>query len=142
MPATAGISATASRPAARAIALLTPEAMPTWRSSAASSTVAVSGATVPASPSPNSATAGRTSTKYDAPAPMRPSRSIPAAASRSPTVIGQRGPIRCARRPDRAESSSMITVIGSIAVPAASGLNPATTCNWRTTSTKFTPSAP
>jgi hypothetical protein len=56
--------------------------------------------------------------------------------------MGQRGPIRWARRPERAESSSMISVIGSIAVPAASGLNPAETCSCSTTSTKWTPSAP
>ena len=43
---TAPSTAIARRPATREIPLLTPEAMPTWRSSTESSTVAVSGATV------------------------------------------------------------------------------------------------
>ncbi|MYW76454.1 hypothetical protein, partial [Pseudonocardia sp. SID8383] len=45
IPAIAGTAATASRPAARAIALLTPDATPACRSAAASSTAVVSGAT-------------------------------------------------------------------------------------------------
>ena len=44
------MAATPSRPATRAIALLTPDAMPAVRSSASASTVAVSGATVAARP--------------------------------------------------------------------------------------------
>jgi hypothetical protein len=44
---------------------------------------------------------------------------MPAAATIGPTVIGHRGPIRVARRPIRAESNSMTTVIGSKALPAS-----------------------
>ena len=55
--------AIASSPATRETPLLTPEAMPTWRSSTESSTVAVSGATVAESPTPKtSRPAGRRST--------------------------------------------------------------------------------
>ena len=49
MPASVGRAATASSAAARATALLTPEATPAWRMGAAASTVAVRGATVAAS---------------------------------------------------------------------------------------------
>ena len=45
--------------AVRATALLTPDAAPAWRSSAEASAVAVTGATVAASPSPKTSTAGR-----------------------------------------------------------------------------------
>ena len=58
---TAPSAATASRLATRAIALLTPEAMPALCSSASASTVAVSGATVAESPSENNNNAGSTS---------------------------------------------------------------------------------
>ena len=47
----------------RAIALLTPEAIPALRSSASASTVAVSGATVIDSPSENSVSAGSRSVR-------------------------------------------------------------------------------
>jgi hypothetical protein len=36
-------------------------------------------------------------------------------------VIGQRGPIRWARAPERAENASMIAVTGKLAAPASSG---------------------
>ena len=49
-----------SSPAARATALLTPEASPAWAGGTAPSTVAVSGATKMASPSPSTTTAGST----------------------------------------------------------------------------------
>ena len=58
---TAPSAATPSSPAARAIALLTPEAMPAFSSSASASTVAVSGATVADSPSENTSSAGSSS---------------------------------------------------------------------------------
>ena len=58
---TAPRAATASSPATRAMALLTPEAMPALLSSASASTVAVSGATVADSPSAKSSSAGRRS---------------------------------------------------------------------------------
>ena len=56
-------TAIASRPATRAIPLLAPEAMPTWRSSTESSTVAVSGATVAARPRLKTSTPGSTSAR-------------------------------------------------------------------------------
>ena len=57
-PRPAGSPATASSPAARAIALLTPLATPAWRTSALASTVAVSGATVMDRPRPNNSDGG------------------------------------------------------------------------------------
>ena len=53
----------ASSPATRAIALLTPEAIPALCSSASASTVAVSGATVADSPSEKTSSAGSRSVK-------------------------------------------------------------------------------
>ncbi len=60
---TAPMAAIASRPPMRAIALLTPEAMPAFDSSASDSTVAVSGATVHASPIEKISSAGSRSVK-------------------------------------------------------------------------------
>ena len=60
-PTTTGRAATASREPARATALLTPLAMPACSSGAAASTVAVSGAIINESPSPNTIAPGRTS---------------------------------------------------------------------------------
>src|SRR5262249_26074380 len=66
-PARPGITAIASRPAPREMALLTPEAIPAYRVAAAASTVAVSGATVSVSPRPNTNTAGSTGPKGGCP---------------------------------------------------------------------------
>ena len=52
---------------------------------------------------------------------MRVNRASPAATSSGPRVMGSRGPIREASRPALADSSSMITVIGTRATPEASG---------------------
>src|SRR5207253_4886070 len=57
---TAGSTATESRPARRAAALLTPDAMPISSASTAANTAAVSGATVSERPSPNTIAAGST----------------------------------------------------------------------------------
>ena len=122
--------------------MFTPDAAPAYRSGADPSTVAVRGATVSARPAPNTTTPGSTSTSHDAPGPMRRRSSSPAALISGPTVIGSRGPIRCASAPARAENTSMITVTGSSAVPAISGLNPATTCSCSTSRRNTTPSAP
>ena len=45
---------------------------------------------------------------------------MPTATTNGPMVIGQRGPMRCASAPARAENSSMHTVIGSNDAPASS----------------------
>ncbi len=58
---TAPTAAIATSPATRAIALLTPEAIPALLSSASASTVEVSGATVIDRPSPNTSSPGSTS---------------------------------------------------------------------------------
>ena len=58
---TAPSAAIASSPATRATALLMPDAIPALCSSASASTVAVSGATVIASPSANTSRPGSTS---------------------------------------------------------------------------------
>src|SRR5262245_23910560 len=70
-PTAVGRTATASNPASRATALLTPDATPRSLSSAAASTVDVSGATVAASPRPNTTAAGNTDVQYDSPGSMR-----------------------------------------------------------------------
>ena len=46
-----------------------------------------------------------------------------------PIVIGQRGPMCCASRPIRADSTSITAVTGSSAEPAATGENPETRCS-------------
>ena len=46
---------------------------------------------------------------------------MPTPAIIGPTVIGMRGPIRCASAPMRAENSSIIAVSGSSDAPAAMG---------------------
>ena len=83
-PAAAGITASAVRLAARAIALLTPDATLTCRWSAAAITVAVSGATNVTSPSPNTNAPGNTSGNHSASGPMRVRSSSPTAASSGP----------------------------------------------------------
>ena len=100
MPAIPGMIATASSPAARATALLTPDADPANRSGAASSTVAVSGETVSVSPRPNTIIAGSTSASHVASGPMRSRSSSPHADTSGPMVIGSRGPMRPASAPD------------------------------------------
>lgn len=53
-------AAMATSAATRAMALLTPEAIPAWRSSTAASTVAVTGVATSTIPKPSTVTAGRT----------------------------------------------------------------------------------
>ncbi len=60
MPASAGSTATAIRPAARATSLLTAEATPACSGGAAASAVEVSGATMMATPKPKTTAAGST----------------------------------------------------------------------------------
>ena len=57
-------------------------------------------------------------------------------------AIWSRGPIRAASAPERDDSSSMTTVTGSVAVPAAIGLKPETTCSWITSRKKTAPKPP
>ena len=141
-PAIGGTTATASSPALRATALLTPDAAPACSVGAAASTVEVSGATSVVIPSPKTTTAGSTSVAYEASAPIRSMSSRPPAATSGPAVICSRGPIRSASAPDRADRASMISVNGSSEAPAASGLKPATTCSCRTSRNSTAPSAP
>src|SRR5215218_2449543 len=114
-PATSGTAATASKPPTRATALLTPDATPECCASAAASTVAVKGATVNASPPPNTNTAGSTASMYERPGSIRTISTRPHAMTNGPIVIGHRGPIRCASSPARAENTNMITVSGTVA---------------------------
>lgn len=120
IPASIGSAATASRPAARAAALLMPLASPALDTSTEASTVAVSGATRAVMPSPSTSRAGSTSTTYEASSPTRSINSMPAAHSSGPTVSGILGPIRSPSSPALAERSSIRTVVGSRAVPAPS----------------------
>jgi hypothetical protein len=59
-PTATGSTATAANCAARDTVVLTPDATPAWRSSTEPRAVAVSGATVVASPRPMTTTAGST----------------------------------------------------------------------------------
>ncbi len=85
---------------------------------------------------PITTVAGRTSRTYEADGPTRSISSVPAAHSSGPTVSGMRGPIRSPSSPERAESSSISTVVGSSAAPAAIAEYPDTTCSWSTTKKK------
>ena len=92
------------------------------RVGAAASTVAVSGATASDRPSPNTTTAGQHVATYDASGSIRVISSRPAAATTSgPTVIGDARADPLRQRAARADSSSISTVIGSSAAPAAIG---------------------
>jgi hypothetical protein len=122
--------------------LLTPLATPACRTSALARTVAVSGATTADRPSPNTVTAGSTCHTYEAPSPIRPISTIPAAATSSPAAIGRLGPIRWASAPAREDSSSISTVSGSRAVPAATAEKPETTCRFSTNRKNITPIPP
>ena len=53
-------------------------------------------------------------------ASTRANSTVPAPTMNGPTVIGSRGPMRCARAPIRAENASISTVIGISAAPASS----------------------
>ena len=81
----------------------------------------MSGATVSASPLPKTTTAGSTVVRYDTPGSIRVINSSPMATTHGPTVIGKRGPIRCARAPARAENSNMMMVSGNSDAPASNG---------------------
>ena len=102
----------------------------------------MSGATTAHRPSPNTTTAGSTSARYDGCGPMRVISTIPRAATTSPTVIGIRGPIRCASPPARAESKSIKIVAGTSDAPAAIGEYRATTCSVTTNRKNTTPIPP
>ena len=66
-------------------------------------------------------------------APIRSSSSTPTAITIGPTVIGIRGPIRMPSRPPREASSSITSVIGTNAAPAASAPYPLTVWSWMVT---------
>ena len=51
---------------------------------------------------------------------MRAINATPTAAMSGPTVMGIRGPVRCASAPAHGEPISMMIVMGSVARPAAS----------------------
>jgi hypothetical protein len=100
--------------------LLTPDAMPSSLGGTDASTVAVSGATVTDKPIPNTTAAGKTALQYDAPGSMRANSNIAPATMNAPSVIGHRGPMRCATPPMRDESRSISIVTGSSDAPASS----------------------
>jgi hypothetical protein len=70
-------------------------------------------------PTPKTTTAGSTTWRYDTPGVIRAINASPAAAMSGPTVMGNRGPVRCAREPAHGEPMSMMTVVGRVAKPAA-----------------------
>ena len=51
------------------------------------------------------------------------------AATNGPTVIGRRGPARCANRPAEDDSSNITIVIGISALPDSRADNPTTRCS-------------
>src|SRR5690554_1553796 len=120
MPASAGSAATASSPARRETALLTPEATPLIASSTASSTAVVNGATVSASPRPNTTTPANTPVGYPTPASIRDNHISPAAATSGPSVIGSLGPMRAPSSPAAGDRTRSSTVTGTSAEPASS----------------------
>ncbi|CAM5234009.1 hypothetical protein SGLAM104S_08840 [Streptomyces glaucescens] len=100
--------------------MLIPLARPARAVSTEPSTVAVSGATRVTMPRPSTSSAGSTSAAYEASGPTLSISSMPAAHSSGPTVSGRRGPVFSPSSPERAENSSIRTVVGSRAVPAPS----------------------
>ncbi len=66
---------------------------------------------------------------------------MPPAITSGPSDIGIRGPMRLASAPPRAASSSMHTVIGSVATPAARAPYPLTVCSCSTRKNSTAPSA-
>ena len=118
MPASAGSTATASSPAARATALLTAEATPACSSGAAAEHGRGQRRDHQRQPEAEHQRPGQHVGRVggagaDPDAEQRARRR----ATSGPTVIGSRGPIRCASAPERGDSSSMMTVTGSSAVP-------------------------
>ncbi|SKZ38844.1 Uncharacterised protein [Mycobacteroides abscessus subsp. abscessus] len=58
-----------------------------------------------------------------------------------PTVIGMRGPVFCAIRPDRDDPKSITTVLGTIAAPASNAEYPRLCCSCSATRNSAPPSA-
>src|SRR5258708_22077905 len=112
-------AATANRPATRATALLTPEAMPAWLSPTDAMTVDVSGGTVMVMPMASTQIAGNTLTQYD---PLRSAKAHstnPQAAMTGPAVGDSRGPNRSERVPANDAPKPRISASGSSAAPAS-----------------------
>ena len=89
---TTPITETPTRPATRATALLTADAIPASLSFASAITVAVSGATVIDSPSEKTSKPGSRSRTKEACMPMRRKRSTPPAPIRGPAAMKSLGP--------------------------------------------------
>ena len=120
-PTATGSAATASSAPARATALLTPLAMPACSSGAAASTVAVSGATISASPRPNTIDAREHVVHVGdvrADPEQQQRRRPPSPAVRRSSGSAGRSACPAGRRARRAAACSR--VIGTIASPAAS----------------------
>jgi len=142
-PITVPIPAVASSEATRATALLTPDAMPAFASSASARIAAVSGAVVIDRPTAKTTTPGTTSAISDGRSPTMATRSsTPAAQISGPTPMKRRGPYLSASAPNRWESRNVTIVVGSVARPASNASNPATCWRWRTSRKNVTPSPP
>ena len=104
----------------RATALLTPEAIPAWRGSAAARTVIVTGATTSVSPRPKTMIARQDGLDVAvADVDLAHHEHADRDHERSRRSAACRGPIRWASAPARGESSSMSAVVGSEAAPAS-----------------------
>ena len=115
--------------------------MPACRSGAAASTVAVSGATISASPRPKSVSGGSTWVQYDTPSPTPVSQRAPSAITIGPTVIGIRGPMRLPSSPPLPARKIMQIVMGSVPAPARRAPYPSTVCSCSTRKNGIAPSA-
>src|SRR5882757_4439563 len=115
---TAPNAATANRPATRATALLTPDAIPAWASPTDAITVEVNGGTVVVMPSAMMQIAGNTPVQYDALKSANASIASPPAAMIGPAVSDNRGPKRSASAPANEAPKPMISANGSSAAPA------------------------
>ena len=116
-------TAMASRPAARATALFTPDAAPAWRSSSIDViTVVVSGATVVAMPRPRTSRPGKYADQYVPPLWRSASSAKPPPAMIGPTISSGREPMRSASAPVNRDSSDIVATIGSSAAPASAGV--------------------
>src|SRR5581483_7035023 len=114
-------TAIASNPAVRETALLIPEAIPARFCRTEFITVVVKGATLMASPTPSTTTAGKKVVQYLPPSFGRMKSANPSAATIGPTTKGQREPYFFTNPPDQRDKPNMIRMKGSDAAPALVG---------------------
>src|SRR5437879_454158 len=105
-------AAIASRPATRATALFTPDAVPACAWSTAFITVVVRGAAVSASPMPSTKAAGKTVVQYDPPAPGIAKSTYPTPVIPGPKTSGRFDPYFATSPPDHRDSRNINRITG------------------------------